>query len=62
MKGKLSFLGKSFPYSLLCNETPSKTRLGKYMQGFAPAPHKPLKRLDRNFNLPSACKSVCFCE
>jgi len=40
--GKLSFLGESFP-------NPSKNRLRASFMGHCPKPHKPLKRLDRNF-------------
>ena len=52
--GKLSFLGKSFPKPL------QKPAYNKELRGFAPAPHKPLKRLDRNFYLPSADKFNFF--
>ena len=52
--GKLSFLGKSFPKPL------QKPAYNKELRGFAPAPHKPLKRLDRNFLFAFGTKYSCF--
>ena len=50
MRGNFLYLGKVPPF-------PLQKPAWESLWGFAPTPHKPLKRLDRNFYLSATQKS-----
>ena len=49
MRGNFLYLGKVPPF-------PLQKPAWESLRGFAPTPHKPLKRLDRNFYLSATLK------